>query len=78
MLEGDISHNQMARFLSSKAFTCKDLWGEVKTTVRQREQEDGCLIFDDTIEEKAWTDQNEIMCWLLITAKGVRSKVSTC
>ena len=27
-------------------------------TVRQVEQEDGCLIFDDTIQEKAWTDEN--------------------
>jgi hypothetical protein len=63
MIEGDISHDQMTRFLSSKAFTSKDLWGQVKATVRQIEQEDGCLIFDDTIQEKAWTDENEIMCW---------------
>jgi len=21
------------------------------------------LIFDDTIQEKAWTDENEVMCW---------------
>jgi hypothetical protein len=21
------------------------------------------LIFDDTIQEKAWTDENELMCW---------------
>jgi len=78
MLEGDISHDQMTRFLSSKAFTSKDLWGQVKATVRQIEQENRCLIFDDTIQEKAWADENEIMCWLLITAKGVRSRVSTC
>jgi hypothetical protein len=31
--------------------------------VRQMERDDGVLIFDDTIEEKAWTDQNEIGCW---------------
>jgi len=51
----------MTRFLASKSFTSKDLWGQVKATVRQIEREDGCLIFDDTIEEKAWTDENEIM-----------------
>jgi len=52
MIEGDISHDQLTRFLSSKAFTSKDLWGQVNVTVRQIEQEDGCLIFDDTIQEK--------------------------
>lgn len=63
MLEGDMSHDQVTRFISAREYTSKDLWGEVKTTVRQIETEDGCLIFDDTIQEKAWTDENEIMCW---------------
>ena len=31
--------------------------------VRAHETEDGCLIFDDTIIEKAYTDENDIMCW---------------
>lgn len=35
----------------------------MKQTVRQIEREDGCLIFDDTIQEKQWTDENEVMCW---------------
>ena len=70
MIDGDISHDQMTRFLSSRAFTSKDLWGQVKTIVRQIEQEEGCLIFDDTIQEKAWTDENEIMCWHFDHCKG--------
>ena len=70
MMEGDISHDQITRFLASKAFTSKDLWSQVKATVRQIEQEDGCLIFDDTIQEKAWTDENEIMCWHFDHCKG--------
>lgn len=41
----------------------KNLWKEVKSTVRQIECEDTCLIFDDSIQEKLWTDENEIMCW---------------
>ena len=60
----------MTRFLSSRAFTSKDLWGQVKAIVRQIEQEEGCLIFDDTIQEKAWTDENEIMCWHFDHCKG--------
>ncbi|WP_228779140.1 hypothetical protein [Methylobacter sp. BlB1] len=35
----------------------------MKSTVRQIEREDGVLIFDDTIQEKSWTDENEVMCW---------------
>ncbi len=35
MIEGDISHGQMTHFLSSKALTSKDLWRQVKATVRQ-------------------------------------------
>lgn len=58
-----IKHDQITRFLSTNSFTSKDLWIEVKPIVRDIETEDACLIFDDTIQEKKWTDENEIMCW---------------
>jgi hypothetical protein len=70
MLEGDMSHDQVTRFMSVREYPSKDLWRDVKTTVRQIEQADGCLIFDDTIQEKAWTDENEIMCWHYDHCKG--------
>ena len=35
----------------------------MKRTVRSVERDDGVLIFDDTIQEKAWTDESELMCW---------------
>lgn len=63
MLDGEMSHDQVTRFLSERAYGSKELWLEVKQTVRQIEREDGCLIFDDTIQEKQWTDENEVMCW---------------
>jgi hypothetical protein len=72
MIEGDISHDQMTRFLASKAFNSKDLWGQVKQTLRQIEQDDGCLIFDDTIQEKVWTDEKKLCADTLIIVKGVR------
>jgi hypothetical protein len=46
------------------------LWLEVKSAVRQIEGEDGVLIFDDTISEKRWTDENEVVCWHCDHAKG--------
>lgn len=63
MLDGAVSHDRVTRFLSERAYTSRDLWWQVKSTVRQIEREDGVLIFDDTIQEKAWTDENEVMCW---------------
>ena len=63
MVDGDVSHDQITRFLSAQEYTSKDLWQQVKSSVRSVEQEDGVLIFDDTIQEKAWTDESELMCW---------------
>jgi hypothetical protein len=63
MVDGDVSHDQVTRFLSAQEYTSKDLWKQVKSTVRSIEHDDGVLIFDDTIEEKTWTDESELMCW---------------
>lgn len=63
MLDGEVSHDRITRFLAEREYTSRDLWRQVKSTVRQIENEDGVLIFDDTIQEKAWTDENEVMCW---------------
>jgi hypothetical protein len=63
MVDGDVSHDQVTRFLSAQAYTSKDLRPQAKPTVRSIELDDGVLIFDDTIQEKAWTDESELMCW---------------
>lgn len=63
MVEGDVSHDRITRFLSEQDYTSRDLWQEVKSTVRLVERDEGALIFDDTIQEKAWTDESELMCW---------------
>ncbi|MEQ1546761.1 MAG: IS701 family transposase, partial [Methyloglobulus sp.] len=63
LLDGAISHDQVTRFLSWDDYDSKLLWRHVKKTVREIEQEDGVLIFDDTIQEKPYTDENELVCW---------------
>ena len=63
MLEGDVSHDQITRFLSAQEYTSKHLWQQVKPAVRSIERDDGVLIFDDTIGKKAWTDESDLMCW---------------
>lgn len=63
MVDGEVSHDKVTRFLSKRDYGSKDLWKQVKRTVREIERDDGVLVFDDTIQEKEWTDENEIMCW---------------
>ncbi|HEV8052911.1 MAG TPA: transposase [Parachlamydiaceae bacterium] len=71
LLDGQISHDKITRFLNRNNFNSKDLWHYVKPQVRKLEQEKGgVLILDDTIEEKPYTDENEIVCWHFSHAKG--------
>lgn len=70
MVDGDVSHDQITRFVSTQEYTSKDLWQQVKSTVRSVERENGVLIFDNTIQEKAWTDESELMCWYFDHCSG--------
>jgi DDE superfamily endonuclease len=70
MVDGEMSHDQVTRFLSEKEYSSKDLWKEAKPMVRKIEKPDGILIFDDTIEEKEWTDENAVVCWHYDHSKG--------
>ncbi len=63
LLDGALSHDQVTRFLNRDDYDSKILWRHVKKTVREVEREDGVLIFDDTIQEKPYTDENELVCW---------------
>jgi len=63
LLEGSLSHDRITRFLSSNASTPADLWLLVKPFVCQVQSPTAVLIFDDSIEEKPYTDENEIICW---------------
>jgi DDE superfamily endonuclease len=63
LLEGEISHDQVTRFLASAAKTSADLWRLAKPLVRQVESDEGVLVLDDSIEEKPYTDENELICW---------------
>jgi hypothetical protein len=63
LLEGEISHDQVTRYLAGTKKTAADLWRTVKSLVREVQSEQGVLIIDDSIEEKPYTDENEIVCW---------------
>lgn len=63
LLDGAVSHDRLQRFLAQPALTSADLWRIVKPHLRAVEQPDGCLILDDSIAEKPYTDENDIICW---------------
>lgn len=63
LVDGEVSHDQVTRFLASPAKTSADLWRLVKPLIRQLDSPDGVLIFDDSIQEKPYTDENELICW---------------
>jgi hypothetical protein len=63
LLGGSISHDQIQRMLGKEQFSSGDLWRIVKPYVRQMQQGDGVVIVDDSIAEKPYTDENEIICW---------------
>jgi len=62
-MNGEVSHDQVTRFLSQDKKTSKDLWHIVKPFQRKINTSEGVLIIDDSIEEKPYTDENEIVCW---------------
>ena len=74
LLEGSVSHDQITRMLSGHVYCSKDLWYEVKSLVREYESDDACLIFDDTIVHKPYTDENELISWHWDHSKGCKVK----
>jgi len=67
---GAVSHDKITRFLSEKELDSRVLWRLVKPLVRELEGEEDVLIIDDTIEEKPYTDESELICWHYDHSKG--------
>jgi hypothetical protein len=63
LLEGEISPDKITRLLSQSYFSSSYLWSLVKSTVRDIKTDDGVRFEDDTIQEKHYTDENEIVTW---------------
>jgi len=74
LLDGAISHDQIQRHLAETLRSGKDLWQVVKPHVRQVQTEEGVMIVDDSISEKPYTDENEIICWHYDHTKGYSVK----
>jgi hypothetical protein len=70
LLDGSVSYDQETHFLSGQSMDSKHLWMRIKSLVRQYEKEDTGLIFDDTIVEKQYMDENELVSWHWDRSKG--------
>ena len=70
MVDGEFSHDKVSRFLRFQNLDSKFLWHYVKSSIREKESAQGVLLLDDTIENKPYTDENEINCWHYSHAKG--------
>ena len=75
LLSGSISHDKITRFLNGEKLDSKNLWEFIKPKIRKHEENSGgVLMLDDSIEEKPYTDENEIMCWHYSHSKGTHVK----
>jgi hypothetical protein len=63
LLDGQVSHDQVQRALAGEKQTSAELWRIAKPHVRKIERTDGVMIVDDSISEKPYTDENDIICW---------------
>lgn len=59
----NLSHDQITRFLGGPALTDQDLWKIVKPHLRKIEAQNAVLIIDDTVEEKPYSDESELINW---------------
>ncbi len=59
----EISHDRITRFLAQDALTDKNLWPLIKPLVRQIQTPEAVLIVDDTIQEKRYSDESELITW---------------
>lgn len=63
LVDNAIGHDTITRLLANSDFNGKTLWQGVKPLVREHQDDFACLIFDDCIIEKAYTDENDLICW---------------
>jgi hypothetical protein len=63
LLEGEVSYDQVTRSLAGTKKTAAELWLTVKPFVRAVQSAAGGLISEDSIEEKPYTDENDIGGW---------------
>lgn len=70
LVDGDVSHDQITRLLSGQKMDSKAWWRIVKPHVRAMQTDAGVISIDDSIVEKPYTDENDLICWHYDHSKG--------
>ena len=68
--DGRISHDKITRFLNEEELDSKALWKIVKLKVRELENDEGAILFDDTLSEKPYSEENGLVNWHWDHSKG--------
>jgi hypothetical protein len=63
MVDNKVSHDNITRLLSSGDINSAALWKMVKPMCHEISSADAVLVIDDSIEEKKYTDRNDLICW---------------
>lgn len=70
LMSGDVSHDQVTRLLSGDKLDGKTWWKIIKPHIRSIQQNSGVVSVDDSIVEKPYTDENDLICWHYDHSKG--------
>ncbi len=63
VMDNEISHDKITRLLSGGIFSEKYLWQKAKPLCHEIATDTSVFIIDDSIQEKAYTKENELICW---------------
>ncbi len=65
LLDGRISHDKITRSLAKGVYDSRYLWQTVKPLISELTsgKQQVILSFDDSIEEKLYSDESELICW---------------
>ena len=69
-VNNEISHDKITRLLAEGTINSKKLWQYVKPMCHEIQSDEGVLIIDDSVEEKKYTDQNELINWHFDHSQG--------
>lgn len=70
VLNNAYSHDSITRMLAQPILDAKTYWQSIKKSVRQIEKSEGVIAIDDTLEEKPYSDENELISWHFDHSQG--------
>jgi DDE superfamily endonuclease len=63
VLQDSYSHDSITRMLAQDEIEQSLYWKMIKPTIRQVESSEGVISVDDTIENKPYSEENELISW---------------